>query len=140
MSLLIAPVPLLHITGLCRPFPGFMVGWLPGGFSHVDALVAGGVEEGREMPGDVSPLSLCALDSVSSRGWDPLTGHLQPGVLGSGDSSSSACLPDLEAVLAASCGWCLSSSQIPLCTFGSAALIPHIKFPPGSSSLCFLVS
>lgn len=97
------------------------------------------------MTRDVSPLSLCALDSVSSRGWDPLTvppltGHLQPGVLGSGDSSSSACLPDLEAVLAASCGWCLSSSQFPLCTFRSAALIPHIKFPPGSFSLYFLVS
>lgn len=31
------------------------------------------------MPGDLSPLSLCALDSVSAGGWVPFTFQLPPG-------------------------------------------------------------
>ena len=56
-----------------------------------------------------------SLDSVSAGGWVPCpvpapTGHLQPGVLGSGDGSSSAHSLDHEAVLAARRGWFLSVS------------------------------
>ena len=47
---LLSPPALLWITGLCKPFPGFMVSWLPSKFSQVEALV--GVERGGDPGGD----------------------------------------------------------------------------------------
>lgn len=77
------------------------------------ALGAGGVEEGSAR-GFVTSFPLCSGQcfcwGLGSFHLSAPTGHLQPGVLGSGDSSPSARPPDLEAVLAAGCGCCLSVS------------------------------
>lgn len=61
------------------------------------------------MRGDFLPSSLCALDSVSRRGWVRSTvpapaRQLLPSSLGSGDTPSSVCPPDpLVGVAACDC-------------------------------------
>ena len=131
------PPALLWITGLCKPFPGFMVSWLPSRFSQVEALV--GLERDGDTGGDpiiwyrivtysyivpqiLTPHSLCAQDSISGRGWVTPWFWRYHLIHSSFQTYYSWCLLPTAANVSI-------LSQSPLGPFSYLTAVPHLKFP-----------